>query len=107
LVEVCSPAFAVAGGVAGTVAGKQTARQLFNDLAGENVMQMARAGKGRGGNQKPNADVNRIVKEFDLNRTGQRKLHNEITGKNFDLDEIRSIAEELAKQSKYLNRPPR
>jgi hypothetical protein len=69
------------------------------------VQRMSQAGKGRGGNQKPNSDVQRIVKENDLNKAGQRALHDQITGQDFDLDDIRSIARELAKQPKYVNTP--
>lgn len=63
---------------------------------------MASAGKGRGGNATPNRDVNRIVKEFKLNKAGQRALHDEITGEDMSLQDIRDKARDLAKQDKYL-----
>lgn len=103
--EVCSPAAALVGGVAeGTAAGAAAGKAV--DSYYDGVNSMARAGKGRGGNQKPNADVHRIVKELNLNREGQRALHDEITGEDLSSDEIRDIARRLADQEKYRNSPP-
>ncbi len=67
---------------------------------------MAKAGKGRGGTANPNDDADRIVKEFGLNKQGRRALHDQITGRDLGLDEIRAAAAELAKQPKYLRNPP-
>lgn len=67
---------------------------------------MARAGKGRGGNQKPNADANRAANDAGLNKAGQRALHDEISGQDLPIDEIRGIASRLAEQAKYLKNPP-
>jgi RHS repeat-associated protein len=105
LVEICSPVLAVAGAV--VVGGTSAvAAGAAIDSYYDTVNKMARAGKGRGGNQNPNQDVARIVKEHNLNREGQRALHDEITGEDLSLEQIREIARRLAEQSKYLNQSP-
>ena len=73
----------------------------------DSVMEMANAGKGRGGNQTPNADANRAAKDAGLNRAGQRTLHDEISGQDLTVDEIREIANRLKEQAKYLRNPPK
>jgi hypothetical protein len=88
------------GGASAAAAGKAV------DSYFDGVNQMARAGRGRGGNANPNRDVNRIVKDLDLNKAGQRALHDEITGQDMSLDEIRDVARRLAEQAKYRNSPP-
>ena len=86
-----------AGALVGTAveAGIQFGKSHFAD-----------AGKSRGGNTGPNKQVARIVRENNLSEAGQRALHDEITGENLTLDEIRAIAERLANQAKYVNPPP-
>ncbi|MBI3183965.1 MAG: hypothetical protein HYZ28_17655 [Myxococcales bacterium] len=42
-------------------------------------------------------DIDRIVREFNLNKEQRRILHDEITGQNLSLEQIREIAEEIAK----------
>jgi RHS repeat-associated protein len=98
----CTVAGAAVGAAAGATAGAVVAGRAF-----DSVLEMARAGKGRGGNQNPNADANRAAREEGLNRTGQRALHDEITGQELTLDEIREIAKRLAEQAKYLKDPPK
>jgi hypothetical protein len=83
-----------------------TASAIAAGQAVDAYHEMARAGKGRGGNQNPNRDVERIVRENDLNRAGQRALHDEIGGKGYSLDEIREIARQIAQQAKFRNNPP-
>jgi RHS repeat-associated protein len=68
--------------------------------------QMARAGKGRGGNQRPNADVRRIANEKNLNPAGRRELHDRITGQNMSADEIAAEAADVAQHEKWVNPPP-
>jgi RHS repeat-associated protein len=97
---VLVPALSVAGAAKGAAAGFAIGATL------DGIVQMADAGKGRGGNQKPNRDVRRIAKENGLNEEGRRALHDEITGQDLLLDEIRAIAKELALQPKYLKNPP-
>jgi uncharacterized protein RhaS with RHS repeats len=100
----CGAAGATAGALIGAGRGA-----LIGATAGlwvDGIVQMAKAGKGRGGNANPNDDADRIVKEFGLNRRGRRALHDQITGRDYGLDEIREIAADLAKQAKYLRDPP-
>jgi hypothetical protein len=42
------------------------------------------------------------LKETGLNRAGRRALHDQISGRELTLEEIREIAEELANQAKYI-----
>ena len=100
----CGAAGGAAGGLLGTAKG--AAIGAIAGLWVDGIVQMAKAGKGRGGNANPNDDADRVVKEFGLNRQGRRALHDQITGQDLGLDEIRDIAAELAKQAKYLRNPP-
>lgn len=105
---VCAGAGAAAGSAAGASRGARIGLFVGSavDLGVQAAVQMASAGKGRGGNTGPNAQVDRIVKESGLNRAGRRALHDAISKAGEDLDEIRAIAENLAKQAKYLSNPP-
>jgi hypothetical protein len=40
-------------------------------------------------------DIDRIVKEEDLSREQRRMLHDEITGQQLSLEEIREIARQI------------
>jgi len=42
-------------------------------------------------------EINRIVKEEGLSREQRRLLHEEISGQNLSLEEIREIAREIKK----------
>ena len=105
LVEVCSPAMAVAGAVTLGATSAAAAGKIVDSYY-DGLSQMAQSGKGRGGNAKPNRDANRIAKDAGLNKAGQRALHDEITGEDLSLGEIRDIARRLAEQAKYRNSPP-
>jgi RHS repeat-associated protein len=104
-VPVCGAAGAVAGGAAGRAAGAAAGLKWGAAVGGliDIKVQMARAGKGRGKNANPNRDVDRIAKDNELNASGKRALHDEITGQDLSLDEIRDIARRLADQEKYRN----
>jgi RHS repeat-associated protein len=100
----CGAGGAAAGGAAGALKGAAIGASIGALVDG--AVQMAQAGKGRGGNEKANRDVRRIAKDNNLNEEGRRALHDEITNQNYKLDEIRDIARDLAKQNKYVNKPP-
>lgn len=101
---VTVPVGAATGAAIGTVEGAKDG--AIAGAAIDAIVHMANAGKGRGGNRNPNADFDRIVKENDLNRAGRRYLHDEITKKDLELDEIEDLAKELSKIPKYMNNPP-
>jgi hypothetical protein len=42
--------------------------------------------------------VDRIVRDLGLNKDQRRILHDDITGQELSIDEIREIAQEIAKQ---------
>lgn len=100
---------AAAGGAAGAAAGAKRGAIIGGAVGAllDGAVAMASAGKGRGGNQNPNADANRAARDAGLNRAGQRALHDEITGQDLTVEEIREIANRLAEQAKYLRNPPK
>lgn len=101
-VPVCGLAGAVGGaatvGGIGTIAGAATGAAVGSWIDG--VVQ-ARAGKSRSGNANENRDVNEISRDNNLNKAGERALHDEISRKGLDIDEIRDLARQLAQQAKY------
>ncbi|HTD62983.1 MAG TPA: RHS repeat-associated core domain-containing protein [Gemmatimonadaceae bacterium] len=70
------------------------------------ALQSARAGKGRGGNRKPNSDAARIAKKYNLNEEGQDQLHRRIGKQGLTDEEIEEEAQEIATHSKWVNNPP-
>ena len=98
---LCTGYGIAAGAGAGAVAGVQFAGQKFDDR-----LNMANAGKGRGGNRGENAEADRIVKEYGLNREGRRALHDEITKRGMDVEEIEQKAGQLAEQENRLKPLP-
>ncbi len=101
---VCGVGGAAAGLSAGALKGGAIGAAAGAALDG--IVQMAQAGRGRGENANPNRDARRIARENDLNKDGRRALHDQITGQQQTLDEIREIARGLANQAKYRNNPP-
>jgi RHS repeat-associated protein len=87
---------AVRGAVIGTAAG----------LVLDQIVQMANAGRGRGGNRVPNSEVNRLYREYDLNKEGQEWVHDQISGKNLDIEEIRGEMEHASSMPGFRNNPP-
>lgn len=66
---------------------------------------MANAGRGRGGNRVPNADVRRLYKKYGVNEAGERHVHDQITGQGLGLDEIEDIVRQTATQNKFRKDP--
>ena len=107
---VCAPSgpgaavCAAGGGALGAAKGAAVGAAIGGTLGAlvDGALQFARAGKDRGGNANPNSDEHRILKETGLNRAGRRALHDQISGRELTLEEIREIAEELANQAKYI-----
>jgi RHS repeat-associated protein len=97
--EIAAPVLVPVGCAVGILEGASVGARA--GFAVDVVVQMARAGKGRGGNTGPNEEANRIAKEVGLNRAGQRALHDEISRHGLSLEEIRRIAEGLFQQPKY------
>jgi hypothetical protein len=69
-------------------------------------MQMADAGKGRGGNQGPNKQVRRIANKYDLNEAGRRELHDRISDQDMTLEDIEAEAQDVAQHPKWTNPKP-
>ena len=94
---------AVAGGLIEGVAVAQLAGIAAEaSWSANGPAQMADAGKGRAGNRVPNSVADRIAKENNLNPAGRRQLHDAISKKGLDADEIADEAAEIAKQKKWV-----
>jgi RHS repeat-associated protein len=78
---------------------------VINPYVQQDATMYSQAGRGRGGNRAPNAAAHWIMQQYDLNREGQRALHDLITGMDYTLEEIRELAAEVAEQAKYKNNP--
>jgi hypothetical protein len=100
---------AAAGGAVGAAAGAKRGVVIGGAVGAlfDGVVAMANAGKGRAGNRNPNADANRAAKDAGLNKAGQRELHDQISGQDLTVEEIRAIANQLKEQAKYLRNPPK
>ena len=100
---------AALGGAVGFAAGAKRGAEIGMGIGAilDGAMQMANAGKGRGGNRVANAEANRAARDAGLNKEGQRRLHDLISRKNYSLETIREIANQLAEHTKYLANPPR
>jgi hypothetical protein len=72
----------------------------------DSVMEMADAGKGRGGNRGPNREVQRLYKKYDLNEAGQSHAHDQFSGQRMSIEEIEEIIKEAAQHPKFLKNPP-